>query len=204
MDIRDMRIYNFDPIVLNAILGMIWSSNLIAILYSARLSPVTEFWLGHIFRNGTLKAVVNTFILNPILGVVVLGICLYVFSFLMVYLILFILWIMGKTRVKFVQISNLLTWSSGPWFTLVFASAFIDRLESKLFIFMVLGLSALFFFLTWMRIFKGLSVITEISKTKIYIIGLLLLAFAIGIPAYTFNSNRQTVTYFKYWQKEKP
>ncbi|MDX2129095.1 MAG: glycoside hydrolase family 2 TIM barrel-domain containing protein [Chloroherpetonaceae bacterium] len=204
MDIRDMRIYNFDPIVLNAILGMIWSSNLIAILYSARLSPITEFWLGHIFGNGTLKTIVNAFILNPILGVVVLGLCLYLFTFLIVYLILFIFWVMGKTRVKFVQISNLLTWSCGPWFTLVFASAFIDRLESKFFIFTVLAISAVFFILSWIRIFKGLSVITEISKTKIYIVGLLLLAFVIGIPAYTFNNNRQTTVYFKYWQKEKP
>ncbi|NTU50400.1 MAG: hypothetical protein HGA87_05915, partial [Desulfobulbaceae bacterium] len=174
MDIRDLRINSpMEPLVLMGLLTVLWGSIVSAIFFSARDSFALEFWLSHIVRFQSLRELLNFLIVHPSISTIVYAVVFFILSLMLAGLFMLYLFIAGKTRVTYLQVLNIWTWSSVHWIVFIFIAAFIDRFESSQFTFIILLVSLAFLLLAFLRAFRGLSIVCNIPPLKVYLVGVL-------------------------------
>jgi hypothetical protein len=201
MDIRDLRLNSpLEPLVLLGLLAVLWGSILAAISFSIRDSYALEFWLSHFIRFQTLREVLNFLIVHPSIATIVYALLFFILSQMLIALFMFFLFIAGKTRVTYLQLLNIWTWSSVHWVVFIFIAAFIDRFESVEFAFVILLISMAFLILALARAFRGLSIVCNIPPLKVYLVGFLSLFIVVAAALYISDSYNDTFAYIEYWR----
>ncbi|ACF12480.1 glycoside hydrolase family 2 sugar binding [Chloroherpeton thalassium ATCC 35110] len=201
IDIRDMRISSLlEPILLLSLLSLLWGSILAAILFSVKDTPILEEWLSHVIGGGSMRSVLNFLILEPALATLIYGILFFVLSGLLCWLINAVLYLVGKKRVTFTQILNLWTWASVHWIVLIFIAAFIDRLESPKFTLIIFLVSIVFIAMSFFRTFKGLAIVTNQARHKVYIAGFVTILVILLGSFYLYDQYNFTTAYMHYWR----
>jgi len=201
IDIRDMRVSSMlEPILLLSLLSLLWGSILSAMLFSTKDTPILEEWLSHLIGGGSLRTTLNFLILEPALATLIYGIVFFILSSLLVWLVSFIVYLIGKKRVTFLQILNLWTWSSVHWIIFIFIAAFIDRLESPQFTFTIFLICIGFLLASFFRMFKGLAIMTNQARHKVYIAGFVTIFVLLLGSFYLYDQYNFTTAYMHYWQ----
>ncbi|MBC8043534.1 MAG: hypothetical protein IAF08_08815 [Rhizobacter sp.] len=202
-DIRDQRInIVLDPLILLGILSLVWGSILAALAYSSRGSAAFEFWFSHAVTINLLKEWLNWLTLTPLVGTLVYSLFFILLSLMLAALIKLYLFIGGRSRVNYLQVLNVWVWSGAHWVLLVFIAAFIDRLESTVFVVAMTGVSLAFFFFSLVRLFRGLGVICEMGRVRVQVVGFLSVAVALSLIIYLYDRNNRTAAYIEYWQPQ--
>lgn len=199
MDIRDQRLYSaFDPITLLLLLSLIWASILAAFLYSLRTNADLDFWLSHFIRAALLKESINYLALHPHFAILIFALVFLIFSLLLPLLSKFLIGLVKRTRVTYLQLLHVWTWASAPWIILVFAAAFIDRLENNAFNFVVLFLCILLFLIALSRFLRGIAVVAEVNRVVVWLTGFLLLVLSLSVLFYLSDTFYHTSAYLQY------
>ncbi len=199
MDIRDQRLYTiFDPLLLLLILSFIWSSILSAFLHSLRLSEDLDFWLSHFIRVPLLKESINYLVLNPHVAVLAFGLTFFILSLLLPLLVKFLIVLVRRTQVSYLQLFHVWVWACAQWVVLVFIAALIDRLENSAFNFVALVLSLILFLLSFGRFLRGISVVAELNRFAVSFTGFLLLSLVLLVLFYLSDTFNHTLAYLQY------
>ncbi|MDW8465803.1 MAG: glycoside hydrolase family 2 TIM barrel-domain containing protein [Chloroherpetonaceae bacterium] len=131
MDIRDQRLYAaFDPLLMLTLLSLIWASLLAAFLYSLRYSEGLDFWLSHFFGASRFKEWLNVLIINPHLALLAFSVAFFVLILLLPLLVRLFITLRHRHCPTYLQLLNVCIWSWAQWVVLIFAAAFIERLEN--------------------------------------------------------------------------
>ncbi len=195
-DIRDHRILSgFHTFILMLVLSGAHSLLLTNLLYYFKDKILLERL---ILASGlqTLASAASYLAWNPVQCFFYLWI-ITIFTFVFVSLIIKFGSLFIKTKVSLLNIFFIVIWSFLPLAVILPVKLILYRVLAadiiNLYIFMLLGLYALWIL---QRIIKGVYVIFDISKIRVYFYSILLIIIAAGSLAFYFQNNYSTVYYF--------
>lgn len=199
MDIRDQRLYvMFDTLLMAAILSLIWASLLTAFFYSLRHSEGLDFWLSHFLGTSRLKEWLNVLILSPHLSLFAFSAVFLTLLLLLPVLVKLLLMLVRRHSPTYLQLLSVGTWSWAQWVVMIFVAAFIERLESREFNYVVLLLSLMLWMISIGRLLRGIAVVAEQNRLAVSLVGVLLLIGSLIAVAYLTETVNHTFAYLQY------
>jgi beta-galactosidase len=199
-DIRDQRILSNAgtftlAIVLSVTLGLIVSS----ILYFLRFSFLLDYVLTHFIPSNTIKEFLNTVIWQPwALCMVATVMFLLVIGFLTLFIRAYSFFV--KSRIFIGDAFVISTWAFLPLGFLLVMTAGLYRVFTTDTYALISLLLILYIFLWCIyRMLRGTAIIYDVKASRVYIIGLLLIALVAGVVIVYYDSRYSTIAFTNYF-----
>jgi hypothetical protein len=199
-DIRDQRILSNAgtftlAIVLSATLGLIVSS----VLYFLRFSYLLDYVITHLIPSNTLKEFINTIIWEPWAScLVATGLFLVVIG--VVTLIIRACSFFVKSRIFLGDAFVISAWAFLPiGFLLIMTAGLYRVFTTDSYTLISLLLIVYIFLWCIYRMLRGTAVIYDIKASRVYLVGLLLIALIAGAVIFYYDSRYSTIAFTNYF-----
>lgn len=198
-DVRDERITSAPQVVFfAALLSMIVALIIGSILYHYRFDAVADRLLTFLSVFPSVKAVIinltwtpTTFLLYGTLTIFVLG--------LLCALAVWVLSLLGRTRIRFLQAFQVVVWSASPaLFMVVLGMIFLRLMEIPLYVIPLLIFVAIIGCWTFLRFFRALTIVYDVPRGRFYGLAVLLLAMLALVVGLILNHELLTYGYLRF------
>lgn len=193
-DVRDQRVVS---LVHSVLLGIIVSVALAivtsSILYHFRGSWVVDTLLSTVTLYDNIKESAVRLIWDPVRSILYFSL-LYLLALLVLWVILMIISPMFRLRMYPYHAFAITMWSTPPLLVLVPVGMIVYRImESRMYVLPSIVLPALLLAWVFLRVLKGIAIMVEVARPKMYILGVLVLAAVTG-AAYVYLDATQAVS----------
>jgi len=198
-DIRDHRIISLgETILITVIIAITSSIVLSSLLVHFRDSVFSDVLISHLLISDSLKEFVAYTIWSPVKAILVFTI-LFMVEYVLIAALIKFFSLFIRTRVQFINAYQVTVWSMLPVIIFIPIGMILSRiLETPFYIYPVAILILAIIVWIIQRLLKGISVIYDIFRSRIYFFGtIVVLAFLVATYSY-YDYTQSTSAYLRY------
>jgi hypothetical protein len=199
IDLRDLHAVSIaHTFILSSAISVTLACLLSSVMYHYRSDQFADYVLTYLFVWDPLKVQFIRATWHPFAGIVALTGLFFVLGMLLSLLIKVIAWIV-RARVSWFHVYSISVWSAAPVICLSpLAMMLLKIMENPSYVLPSLVLMALFFFWTFFRVLKGISVIYDLVLFKTYIGGIFVGILLLGGLFFYYDSVYALSSYVKF------
>lgn len=198
-DVRDQRII---PISHSLFLIILFSINFAIIISSIALHFKNNIFVDDIltqFLPDTIKTYTIKLIRDPSTALLHLSLMIFLKFLIIISLIKFIS-LFTRVKVYLYHIFSITIWAFVPTIVLFILSMILHRIIIEpVYLYFSLALIFLILLTSIFRLFKGISIIFDVSQFKVYFLGIIIIIFLVGVIASYLEHTQSTFMYLKYF-----
>jgi Glycosyl hydrolases family 2, TIM barrel domain/Glycosyl hydrolases family 2, sugar binding domain/Glycosyl hydrolases family 2 len=199
VDLRDLHAVSIaHTLILSSAISITFACLLSGIMYHYRGDKFADYVLTYLFVWDPLKVQFIHATWHPFAGIVVLTGLFFVFGMLLAFLIKAFA-LLVRARVSWFHVYSISVWSAAPViFLSPLAMSLFKIMENPSYVIPSLVLMLLFFFWTFLRMLKGISVIYDLVLVKTYIGGIFVCILFLGGLFFYYDSVYALSSYVKF------
>jgi hypothetical protein len=199
IDLRDLHAVSIaHTLILSSAISMTFACLLSSVMYHYRGDKFADYIITYLFVWDPLKVQFIYATWHPFVGIVVLTGLFFVFGMLLAFLIIVIAWLV-RARVSWFHVYSISVWSAAPViFLSPLAMSLFKIMENPPYVLPSLMLMLLFFFWTFLRVLKGISVIYDLNLMKTYVGGIFVCILLLGGLFFYYDSVYALSSYVKF------
>jgi hypothetical protein len=199
VDLRDLHAVSIaHTLVLSSAISITFACLLSSIMYHYRGDKFADYILTYLFVWDSLKVQFIHATWRPFAGIAVLTGLFFVFGMLLALLIKVIAWLV-RAHVSWFHVYSISVWSAAPViFLSPLAMSLFKIMENPSYVLPSLVLMLLFFFWTFLRVLKGISVIYDLVLVKTYVGGIFVCILLLGGLFFYYDSVYALSSYVKF------
>ncbi|MBM4165783.1 MAG: hypothetical protein FJ218_02510 [Ignavibacteria bacterium] len=198
-DVRDRRIISFgQTIIITIVLAMTMAVLLSSILFHYRDSLFVDVLLSHLLISDALKVHVVRIVWNPPMAILWFTLLFIAVFFLMTTVVKFFS-LFRRSKVYFLHAYEITVWSLLPFIVFIPVGMVMYRiLENSLYVFPVFLLLLLTKIWIVQRILKGVAVVYDMIPSRVYVVGIILIALVVMATYSYYDYTQSTSAYLRY------
>jgi len=199
VDLRDLHAVSIaHTLVLSSAISMTLACLLSGMMYHYRADKFADYILTYLFVWDPLKVQFIHATWHPFAGIVVLS-GLFFFFGMLLSLLIKVFALLVRARVSWFHVYSISVWSAAPViFLSPLAMSLSKIMENPSYVLPSLVLMLLFFFWTFLRILKGVSVIYDLVLAKTYVGGIIVCVLLLGGLFLYYDSVYALSSYVKF------
>ncbi|RCK73601.1 MAG: Beta-galactosidase [Ignavibacteriae bacterium] len=198
-DVRDQRII---PISHTFFLVVLFSVNFAVIISSIALNFRYNLFIDNIltqFLTDPLKTYLVKLIWNPTKFIIHFSIIIFL-KFLIIILLIKFISLFTRVKVYLYHIFSITVWAFVPTIALMPLAMILFRIIIEpVYLYISLIIIFLILIISIFRLFKGISIIFDVSTFKVYALGILIIILIAGITASYLEQTKSTFVFLKYF-----
>jgi len=199
VDLRDLHAVSIaHTFILSSAISLTFACLLSSIMYHYRGDKFADYILTYLFVWDSLKMQFIYATWHPFAGIVMLAGMFFFFGMLLAFLIKTFA-LLVRARVSWFHVYSVSVWSAAP---VIFLSPLVMSLfkimQNPSYVLPSLVLILLFFFWTFLRVLKGISVIYDLVLVKTYIGGIFVCILLVGGLFFYYDSVYALSSYVKF------
>jgi hypothetical protein len=199
VDLRDLHAVSIaHTLILSSAISMTFACLLSGVMYHYRGDKFADYILTYLFVWDPLKVQFIHATWRPFAGIAVLTGLFFFFGMLLALLIKVIAWFV-RAHVSWFHVYSISVWSAAPViFLSPLAMSLFKIMENPSYVLPSLVLMLLFFFWTFLRVLKGISVIYDLVLVKTYVGGIFVCILLLGGLFFYYDSVYALSSYVKF------
>jgi hypothetical protein len=199
VDLRDLHAVSIaHTLILSSAISLTFACLLSGIMYHYRGDKFADYILTYLFVWDPLKVQFIHATWRPFAGIAVLTGLFFFFGMLLALLIK-IFALLVRARVSWFHVYSISVWSAAPViFLSPLAMSLFKIMENPSYVLPSLVLMLLFFFWTFLRVLKGISVIYDLVLVKTYVGGIFVCILLLGGLFFYYDSVYALSSYVKF------
>ncbi len=199
VDLRDLHAVSIaHTLVLSSAISMTFACLLSSIMYHYRGDKFADYVITYLFVWDWLKVQFIYATWHPFAGIMMLAGMFFFFGMFLAFLIK-VFALLVRARVSWFHVYSISVWSAAPAiFLSPLAMGLFKIMENPSYVIPSLVLMSLFFFWTFLRILKGISVIYDLVLVKTYVGGIFVCILLLGGLFFYYDSVYALSAYVKF------